>query len=264
MVWNRFGLGEGDLLNTLSYNETTFFVGLNGGIYRSTNNGLNWIVSFQGLTNFDIRSIVQSGSKTLCATYGGGVFVSDDNGELWMPLSSGLTDDRINTLASRGNNLLAGSVSEGILYINLNISSPLWTQINEGLTDTNIVTISIGDDYIFAGSASGKLWRRPVSEIITNIEQSASQVPVNVRLFQNYPNPFNPVTNISFYVPERTEVSLTIFNNLGEEIHNIFSGTVSEGYHSKNWNAETFPSGIYFYRLQADSHSETKRLVLVK
>lgn len=260
--WSRFGLGEGDLLYTLSYNETNFFVGLNGAIYRSSNNGANWVLAYNGLTNLDVRTIVQSGNKTYCGTYGGGVFVSENNGVLWTSASAGLTELRILTLTPTGNDLFAGTYGGGIFYYNSSAGS--WTQINQGTPDTVIASIAVKDEFVFAGSSSGKVWKRPLSEIITGISSTGNNVSEDFQLYQNYPNPFNPQTAISFYLPERNFTSLKIFDALGKEISEIYSGDLPEGKHTINWSAESHPSGVYFYSLKSGHYSETKKLILLK
>ncbi|HMS65618.1 MAG TPA: T9SS type A sorting domain-containing protein [Ignavibacteria bacterium] len=260
--WSRYGLGEGDLLNSISYDYSNFFVGLNGGIYRSSNNGVNWISAYNGITNTDVRCIVQNGAKTYCGTFGGGVFVSENNGVFWIPLSNGLTDQKILTLRASGNNLLAGTNSRGVFLLNSN--TELWIPVNEGLTDTVVSSIGIKDNFVYIGSATGKIWKRSLSEIITDVKAENSVAPEKFHLFQNYPNPFNPQTKISFYIPEKTFVTLKIFDNLGREISELYSGELSSGTYTKYWNAENYPSGIYYYRLQSEFYSETKKLVLSK
>jgi glucuronoarabinoxylan endo-1,4-beta-xylanase len=88
--------------------------------------------------------------------------------------------------------------------------------------------------------------------------------PTSFRLRQNYPNPFNPSTTIGFSLPRSGEVSLKIFNPLGEEVATLTSGHMDAGVHSIEWNATGQPSGVYFYRLQAGSCAETRKLVLVR
>jgi hypothetical protein len=108
----------------------------------------------------------------------------------------------------------------------------------------------------------------------TGIDDSQGQLlPDTPTLEQNYPNPFsakggsasggNPATNISFSIPTRTFVSLKIFDVLGNEITTLFSGELSAGAYSQRWNAAGLPSGVYFYRLQADSFTKTKKLLLL-
>jgi len=83
-------------------------------------------------------------------------------------------------------------------------------------------------------------------------------------LRQNYPNPFNPITSISFSLPLKSFISLKIFDLLGREVATIVSEQLSAGNHAIKWNAVNMSSGIYFYRLQAGSFTETKKLVLLR
>jgi hypothetical protein len=83
-------------------------------------------------------------------------------------------------------------------------------------------------------------------------------------LSQNYPNPFNPITTISFDLPSKSFVSLKIFDLLGREVSTIVSQVMSAGSYSKQWDAANMSSGIYFYRLQTSTVTETKKLVLLR
>ncbi len=83
-------------------------------------------------------------------------------------------------------------------------------------------------------------------------------------LSQNFPNPFNPLTNISFTLPSRSFVSLKVFDLIGREVAVLVSEELSAGNHMKQWNAENMPSGVYFYRLNAGTYAETKKLILLK
>jgi hypothetical protein len=89
-------------------------------------------------------------------------------------------------------------------------------------------------------------------------------VPKVFALNQNYPNPFNPNTTITFMLAEDSHVSLNVFDMLGREVETIISGEMLAGSYSKQWNAANVSSGIYFYRLQAGSFTETKKLILLK
>ncbi|KAA3632540.1 MAG: T9SS C-terminal target domain-containing protein [Calditrichaeota bacterium] len=88
-------------------------------------------------------------------------------------------------------------------------------------------------------------------------------IPDNFVLEQNYPNPFNPTTTIQFSVPHETDYSLTIFNITGQKVY-VYEGHASAGQVSIEWNATKNSSGIYFYKLEADSFSNTKKMVLLK
>jgi hypothetical protein len=83
-------------------------------------------------------------------------------------------------------------------------------------------------------------------------------------LFQNYPNPFNPSTKISFYLPSRLSVSLKIYDLNGKEVKTIINEELSEGVHSRQWNAERLSSGVYFCQLKAGKFINIKKLLLLK
>ena len=103
-----------------------------------------------------------------------------------------------------------------------------------------------------------------MSEMITAVKGGVSEMPSKFSLSQNYPNPFNPTTTISFVIPSRSIVSLRVFDMLGREVSTIVSEELPAGTYSRQWNAGKMSSGVYFYRLQAGSFTQTKRLVLLK
>jgi hypothetical protein len=96
------------------------------------------------------------------------------------------------------------------------------------------------------------------------IESVVPDLPKETKLEQNYPNPFNPSTIIQFSLPKATHVTLKVFNLLGQEVATLVSGEVAAGWHVQELNAANLSSGMYFYRLQAGTYSETKRLVVLK
>jgi hypothetical protein len=89
-------------------------------------------------------------------------------------------------------------------------------------------------------------------------------MPQEYQLSQNYPNPFNPSTTIEYYLPEQADVSVTIYDALGNELEVLFSGNKSAGTHSINWSASNYASGIYFYRLNAGTFNQVKKMLLLK
>ncbi len=89
-------------------------------------------------------------------------------------------------------------------------------------------------------------------------------VPVQYELSQNYPNPFNPSTTINFDIPRDGNVSLKVFDISGKEVGTIVNKTMAAGYHSVRYDGSSLSSGIYFYTLEADNFTATKKLVLLK
>jgi enterochelin esterase family protein len=88
--------------------------------------------------------------------------------------------------------------------------------------------------------------------------------PKKFELYQNYPNPFNPTTTIKFSLPVFGEVTLTIYNTLGEEVTILFSAPLPSGSHSVKWDASDLASGVYLYKLEAGEYVETRKMVLIK
>lgn len=94
--------------------------------------------------------------------------------------------------------------------------------------------------------------------------QNNYNIPVNFALMQNYPNPFNPETNISFNIPASGLVKLSIFDINGKVVSVPHNGFLSGGSYSLKWSSAGIASGIYFYRLQTEKYSDTKKMVIVK
>ena len=88
--------------------------------------------------------------------------------------------------------------------------------------------------------------------------------PKEFVLYQNFPNPFNPSTTIKFALPVKTNLSLSVYNTLGEKVAEIFNGELEEGYHEMMFNASGLSSGIYFYKIESENYSATKKLILLK
>lgn len=88
--------------------------------------------------------------------------------------------------------------------------------------------------------------------------------PLQFELSQNYPNPFNPSTKIKFSIPQSADVTLKIFNVLGQEVATLVDQNMESGVHTINFDASELNSGIYFYKLDAGSFSEVKKMTLIK
>jgi hypothetical protein len=98
--------------------------------------------------------------------------------------------------------------------------------------------------------------------IFSNIQND--EAITKFSLEQNYPNPFNPSTTIQYQMPESGLVTLKIYDVLGREIITLVNEELSAGKHEADFDASGFNSGVYFYRLQAGSFIETKKMVLMK
>ena len=97
-----------------------------------------------------------------------------------------------------------------------------------------------------------------------DLSNSFDLLPGNFVLHQNYPNPFNPTTNIQFYVPNLSPVSISIFNVRGEFIEYMVNEVYEPGNYTMHLDAGDYSSGIYFYRLQTDNAVFTRKFIIIK
>ena len=89
-------------------------------------------------------------------------------------------------------------------------------------------------------------------EIVIGITQISSEIPNGYYLSNNYPNPFNPTTNIEFKIPERTNVTIKVFDITGREISSLINEIKSAGSYKINFNGNNLASGVYFYRIETE------------
>lgn len=121
-----------------------------------------------------------------------------------------------------------------------------------------------------ANSSLGNLWYRlkqidfdGTATTYTAI-RIKSELPVEFSLKQNFPNPFNPTTRISFTLPQKSQVKITVFDQLGSVMSILVNGEFNRGSHSVDFNASNLASGLYFYRLETPSNSLTGKMLLIR
>jgi hypothetical protein len=122
-------------------------------------------------------------------------------------------------------------------------------------------------DMWYAGSDNSGVFRigHATSSLIkTGITEKEGEVPQHFMLEQNYPNPFNPTTIIKFELPKSSAVRLSVYDMLGREVSVLVNERRDAGVHEVTFDASALPSGVYFYRVQAGSYVETRKLCLVR
>jgi hypothetical protein len=83
-------------------------------------------------------------------------------------------------------------------------------------------------------------------------------------LNQNFPNPFNPTTKVRFDLPKSTHAKLIIYDILGREVTTLVNEKLNAGSYEVSWHASAYPSGVYFYKLETEEFTNTKKMVLLK
>jgi hypothetical protein len=96
------------------------------------------------------------------------------------------------------------------------------------------------------------------------IQNLQTGIPKDYALHQNYPNPFNPVTKIKFDIPKSGDVKMVIYDILGSEVATLVNQRLEAGYYVTDFDASELASGVYLYKLEAESYSDVRRMVILK
>jgi hypothetical protein len=176
----------------------------------------------------------------------------------------GLSGVAISAIGSNGNrdNLYSVTGSNGSYQItNLDKGSYIINADKVGYNSAALSNVTI--DYssgIFNTNGSNLVLS---VNTVTNVK-TASILPGNFELGQNYPNPFNPSTVIKYSIPTNGYVQIKLYDVIGREVSTLVKGQMNAGNYSITFNAQSLPSGIYFYRIQADNFVQTKKMILLK
>lgn len=98
----------------------------------------------------------------------------------------------------------------------------------------------------------------------TDVEENNEFFPSEFLLLQNYPNPFNPATIISYQLPVDGNIILKVYDLIGNEVATLVNEEQSAGRYEITFNASNLSSGVYFYRIQAGSFNQVKKMILLR
>jgi len=190
-------------------------------------------------------------------------------GNIIKTTDGGVTWQRLNVSVTSGVNLdPVGFANVNAGWIANHSGSGMWQTINGGTNWTNITVgnsihgIFIINDSI--GYASGNEVLKYTDKVVGLNTNTQNTSPFVNTLEQNFPNPFNASTKISYRLVNRMSVILEIYSAAGEFIETLVHGYNDAGEHSVLWNAENYPSGVYFYSLRTDAGNQFGKAVLVK
>jgi photosystem II stability/assembly factor-like uncharacterized protein len=232
---------------------------LGGDVYINPGGWTEW--KYKGSIGVRVAAIVGNSSGMLFVVGPNGAFRSIDKGVNWIQKNSGILDTNLVSAAvDKAGNIFVGSYQSGDIY----------KSTDQGDNWIRFATLAYPVRCLFIGFDGGNIYAAAADRffrsvtIPTSVFQTPNVPPKDFSLSQNYPNPFNPSTVISYSLPANGPVTLKVYDVLGREVAVLVSGQMSAGGHSVQWNAENYPSGVYFYRLQAGSFVETKKLVFLK
>lgn len=163
--------------------------------------------------------------------------------------------------------IISGGVVIDSLYLNQNEGSGSWKIIGRYNLPANVtVTVKVID----SGESTGEdviradAFRFALIEETTDIDATDQFLPKEFALYQNYPNPFNPTTVISYQLPVIGNVTLKVFDILGNEIATLVDEYKPAGRYEVEFDASRLASGIYFYKLQAGEYTAINKMLLIK
>lgn len=138
---------------------------------------------------------------------------------------------------------------------------------NTAVIDSIVVEWSSGSTEVYTGVQVNQIIRIVQGSGIIGIQNNGIELPEGFDLQQNYPNPFNPETTIRFNIPAGLSENITkliVYDITGKEVAVLANRRFLAGEHEISWDAGSNPSGIYFYVLNSDKYSITKKMILLK
>jgi hypothetical protein len=123
---------------------------------------------------------------------------------------------------------------------------------------------STNSGFVPASASEWGTFKVRVGSFITAIQPVSNEIPNEYSLSQNYPNPFNPTTNIKFALPKNGNVSIKVYDILGNLIFTIYDGYKLAGVYNASFDGSGLSSGIYFYKISSDNFTDTKKMILTK
>jgi len=157
------------------------------------------------------------------------------------------------------------------LYENCNLSNCEEVLQNANKELGKSILDSKQENYVYVFNHLTNAWKFAMRVLGANLKKTNAEneieelaIPTEFSVSQNYPNPFNPSTTIEFQLPEQKFVSLKIYDVRGNLVTTLISKEMEAGYHTTEWNASKYASGVYFYRFVSGDFRSTKRLLLLK
>jgi photosystem II stability/assembly factor-like uncharacterized protein len=278
--WNAINSGLTDSVSKMTSNNISdlkvsgkkIFAATNGGVYLTTNNGTKWTAigpyyNISALaTNTDSKGNTEIFAIADIYTWDQSLymetsetFLSTNDGATWSEAFPGIT---FASFVISNGNFFISTYSSVLLSTN---NGTTWTTVNTGFPgNISGISLAINETNLFAGTYGTGVWRRPLSEMITDVRNYKNNLPISFSLQQNYPNPFNPTTTINYSFPNSGLVIIKIYDVLGREVKTLINENKPAGNYSVQFNASKLVSGVYFYRMQAGEFVQTKKLLLLK
>ena len=200
----------------------------------------------------------------------GKVFRSTDLGNTWTNLSANLPDIPCSDLFIDPANTAYMYVANDFGVYYTSNSGTTWSRLGNGMPYVPVLDFSYfnnGTKRLLRAATHGRsAFEINLNDILTDIssKEILTSAPNTFSLEQNYPNPFNPATIIKFSVPEKSFVTLKVFDVLGKEVQTLVDEEKAEGIYEVTFEASSLASGMYLYQLKSNDYTSTKKMVMLK
>ena len=265
--WARMATEPAQVGSEAGWNNSFLIIGTNmwfgtnaTRVYHSTDLGLTWT---SGATTGTVNTYNLHYNTTSVGLAGGTAMVkSTDGGTTYTTVTSPGTSGNINGIEGNGTDWWAIR-SSAVIYRSTD-GGATWTTAH---TQTGAVFQDI--DFAVVGGcpkgwAVGNAGGIAKMTTSTGISNYNAEIPSAFDLSQNYPNPFNPTTNIKFSIPQSGLAVLKVYDIVGKEVATLLNEVKTAGNYIVGFNASSLPSGTYFYRLEMNNFTETKKMLLIK
>ena len=215
------------VIGELAISGNSIFAGTwGGGVFRSTNNGINWTAVNNGLTELHVLELVVSGTNLFAGTEGG-VFLSSNNGEIWINKNQGFSSvPPVNSLLITNGYIFAGTEGQSV-----------WRRPLSDITGIQSNSTEIPSAFSLSQNYPNPF--NPRTKIRFDIKKP------EVR-------------------SQKSEVTLKIYDVLGREVETLVSEQLAPGTYEATFDGSMHNSGVYFYKLQTENFTETKLMVYLK
>jgi photosystem II stability/assembly factor-like uncharacterized protein len=248
----------------------TLYIGKGSTVWKTTTGGATWTKDSIGLPIRSITDITidDRSSRTVYVTYSsyadvGHVYRTTNGGSTWQNITANLPPIPVNALVIHPDfsNILFVATDLGVFYTTN--GGVLWEPLMNGFPNVVVDGIAITRDKRLRAATHGRgMYELDINTFTTDVTPNVFEM--SFELSQNYPNPFNPATTIKYRVPFSGIVKLEVYDVLGRLVTTLVNEVKERGTYYTTFDAATFASGVYFYRMRAGDYSETKRMMVVR
>lgn len=259
--WSAMNVSLPQFLDVEVLSQTDILISsATGEIIKSTNGGADWEEVHDNSTGSVLDFYFVNNSLGFAAGALGNLLKTTNGGTSWEEITMSGFPQHISARALHFFSESSGIAvcDEGYIFTTSNGGSD-WTEVASPATQdlNDIFFVSETQGYIVG---AGGMLLSTVEP--TGVDQEP--IPETFTLYQNYPNPFNPITTIAFSLPKPEHVRLTICDLTGRIVAILCNENLSAGFHTILWDAKSYSSGIYFYRLWTGKNVAIKRMVYLK